>query len=124
MRVDGEAVGSALCGAQESLPGRAAQRRRVNMATTDLGHEIKEMILNVLHIPDVRAEDIDESSPIFENPLLGLDSVDALEIVVGLHRNYGVRIDDQNLARNVLQTIDTIAEFVEANQADSEQAGS
>lgn len=86
------------------------------MTKADLKYEIKKMILDALNIPDVNPEDVDESIPIFENPVLNLDSVDALELVVALQRNYGVRIDDQNLARNVLQTIETIAEFVEKNQ--------
>ena len=86
------------------------------MTKADLKYEIKKMIVDALNIPDVNPEDVDESIPIFENPVLNLDSVDALELVVALQRNYGVRIDDQNLARNVLQTIETIAEFVEKNQ--------
>lgn len=81
----------------------------------ELKRKIKELIIRTLEINDVTPEDIDDSAPIFENTLLGLDSLDAAEIAVALQSNYGVRIDDQNLARQVLFSIDTIADFVRAN---------
>lgn len=81
----------------------------------DLNRKIKELILQTLEIQDVAPEEIEDSAPIFENTLLGLDSLDAAEIAVALQSAYGVRIDDQNLARQVLHSIDTIAEFVRAN---------
>ena len=81
----------------------------------DLKRKIKELILRTLEINDVAPEDIEDSAPIFENTLLGLDSLDAAEIAVALQANYGVRIDDQNLARQVLHSIDTIEAFVRTN---------
>ena len=88
------------------------------MPTPELKREIKTMIIDVLRIPDVKPEDVDDSVPLFENSKLDLDSVDALELVVAIQRNYGARIDDQNLARLVLQSVDSIAQFVEANRED------
>lgn len=81
----------------------------------ELKSQIKELILKTLEIRDVSPDDIDNASPIFENAQLGLDSLDAAELAVALQSNYGVRIDDQNLARAVLHSIDTIAEFILAN---------
>jgi len=78
-----------------------------------LRKEIKELILDTLKIPDITPDDINDDIPLFspEN-VLQLDSIDSLEIVVALQQKYGVRIDDQNLARSVLQSINTIADFI------------
>lgn len=80
---------------------------------TALKTEIKQLIIDTLNIPDVEPEDIDDSVPLFspEN-ILQLDSIDSLEIVVALQQKYKVRIDDQNLARSVLESINTIADFI------------
>jgi acyl carrier protein len=86
------------------------------MATRELKDEIKETIVSSLSISDVDPNEIDDALPLMENSLLDLDSVDILEMVVALQRKYDVRIDDQNLARTVLQSIDTIAEFVESSR--------
>lgn len=77
--------------------------------------EIKQMIVECLNLPDVNPEDIDDSTPLFEQPdILTLDSLDALEIVMAIQNTYGLRIDNRNLARTVIQSVDTIAEFVKS----------
>lgn len=86
-------------------------------ASEDLKHEIKELIMDTLSIQDINPEDIDEEKPLFggENALT-LDSVDALEIIMAVQRKYNVRIGDQNLARNIIRSINSIAEFITAEQ--------
>lgn len=61
----------------------------------------------------MKPEDVDDSAPLLApgNPL-GLDSVDAIDIIVTVQKHFNVRIDDQNMARNVLESIDTLAEFI------------
>ena len=83
-----------------------------------LNREIKQLIIDALKIPDVTPDDIEDGLPIFGNPKLDLDSLDAVELFVALQKTYGVKIDDQNLARDVLQSVDRIAEFVRANRTD------
>lgn len=87
------------------------------VASEDLKHEIKELIMDTLSIQDINPEDIDEEKPLFggENALT-LDSVDALEIIMAIQRKYNVRIGDQNLARNIIRSINSIAEFITAEQ--------
>ncbi|HOW81437.1 MAG TPA: phosphopantetheine-binding protein [Spirochaetota bacterium] len=80
--------------------------------TRELKEEIKVLILESLNIPDVGPEDIADDASLFEDENLGLDSIDGLEIVMALQEKYGVRIDDQNQARFILKSIDTIAEFI------------
>jgi len=83
-----------------------------------LHREIKQLIITSLKISDVTADEIEDGAPIFGNPQLGLDSLDAVELFVALQKTYGVKIDDQNLARDVLQSVDRIAEFVRGNRTD------
>ncbi len=79
----------------------------------DLQNEIKELILSTLNITDLQPEDIDNDAPLFgQDNVIGLDSIDAIEITMALQRKYNVRLDDQNVARNVFTSINTIAEFV------------
>ncbi|EKD27475.1 MAG: hypothetical protein ACD_79C00709G0004 [uncultured bacterium] len=75
--------------------------------------EIKQLIIESLNLTNVKVSDIDDNAFLFEpSNVLELDSVDALELVMALQRKYNVRLDDQNTSRNVLQSINTIAEFV------------
>lgn len=86
------------------------------MTDDALKREIKDLIIEVAHLSDVSPADISDDGSLFESKLFELDSVDVLEITVALHNKYGVRVDDRNLARNVLVSVDTIAEFVAANR--------
>jgi acyl carrier protein len=75
--------------------------------------EIKQLIIDSLKIPDVKAEQILSGASLFEEGnALQLDSVDALEIVMALQRKYGVHFDDQNISRFIIRSVDTIAEFI------------
>lgn len=80
---------------------------------TTLKTEIKELIINTLNINNVRPEQVQDSVPLFspEN-ILDLDSIDAIELVMAIQEKYQVRIADQNVARNVLESIDSIADFI------------
>ena len=87
-------------------------------ASPELKMEIKKLILETLKISDVKPEDIDNAASLFENnPVVQLDSVDALEIVMALQRTYGVHIDDQNIGRFIIKSVDSIAEFVAKEKA-------
>lgn len=85
------------------------------MATAELKRDVKLMIIEALRIPNVKPEDVDDDLPIFTNPVLGLDSVDALELVVAIQKRFGARVDDRNLARTILQSVTSIADFVAAH---------
>jgi len=81
--------------------------------TQTLKWEIKELILETLGITDVDLEKIDDEKPLFgSDNALTLDSVDGLEIIMALQRKYGIRIGDQNLARSIIRSINSIADFV------------
>lgn len=78
---------------------------------TDLKQEIKRMMVENLMLqvgPDAIADDL----PLFGPGGLGLDSVDALQLVVALDKNYGLKIPDPETARKVLQSVQTIADEI------------
>ncbi len=87
-------------------------------ASNELNLEIKNLIMETLSITDIDPEDVSDEEPLFgRNNALTLDSVDGIEIIMALQRRYKVRLNDQNLARHIIQSINSIAEFVESEKA-------
>ncbi len=74
-----------------------------------LKSQLKRMIVENLML-QVPPDEIDETKPLFGPGGLGLDSVDALQLVVALDKTYGYKITDPEVARKVLQSVDTIAD--------------
>ncbi len=87
-----------------------------------LKNEIKELIIDKLKITHVTADEVPDDAPLFgqDNPL-GLDSIDAIEIILALQQNYNVRIADQNLARVILESVNSIADFLEKEMVNEKQ---
>jgi acyl carrier protein len=64
---------------------------------------------------DITPQDIEDDLPLFGGDnTLGLDSIDAIELVMAIQRDFKVRIDDQNLAREVLKDVNSIAAFIKS----------
>ena len=79
----------------------------------ELKKEIKEVILLALNIKDIKPGDIQDNAPLFSRDnILSIDSIDAIELIIAIQKHFKVRIADQNLARHVLESIDTIADFI------------
>lgn len=75
--------------------------------------ETKKLILKSLNIEDVLPDEIkDDVSLLSGENTITIDSIDVLEVVVALQKYFNVKIQDQNHARLVVNTVDTIAEFV------------
>jgi acyl carrier protein len=72
--------------------------------------EIKQAIVRSLRLP-ITPEEIGDSTPLFAEGL-GLDSIDVLELVLEIERSFGVAIGDEETGMRVLQSVDTIAEFI------------
>lgn len=77
--------------------------------------ELKEAIIRGLRLP-LSPEEIDDRAPLFGEGL-GLDSIDVLELVLELERSFGVQIRDMETGAEVLQSIETIADFVIRHRA-------
>jgi len=78
--------------------------------------ELKTKIVEMFDLEDVSAEQIEDDTPLF-GPGLGLDSIDALELVVLLERDYGIVIKDIEEGRPAFQSVRTLAAFIEAKRA-------
>jgi acyl carrier protein len=82
---------------------------------TDLEHEIKVLIIDVLNLEDVKPDDIDAQENLFGDSGLALDSIDALEIGVGVQKKYGIKINAEDKStRAHFQSVRSLAEFVTA----------
>jgi len=65
----------------------------------------------------ITPDEIGDDQPLFGPGSLGLDSVDALQLVVALDKNYGLKIPDAAVARKTMQTVSNIASAIEAHRA-------
>jgi acyl carrier protein len=82
-------------------------------ASPELKQEIKELLIKALVLEDIEPDDIPDEALLFDaKEGLGIDSVDALELVVALQKKYNVRIDDQNQGRFIIRTVQSIADFI------------
>ncbi len=78
--------------------------------------KLKEEIIDVLNLEDVGPDEIEAKDPLFGDGL-GLDSIDALELIVLLEKNYGIKIDDPKKGKDVFYSVQTMADFIERNRA-------
>jgi acyl carrier protein len=79
---------------------------------TLLKNRIKKMLVENLML-QLKPEEIGDDQPLFGPGSIGLDSVDALQLVVALDKNYGLKIPDPAAAKEVLQSVNTIAAAVQ-----------
>ena len=80
-----------------------------------LKQELKEKIIAVLNLEDIAVADINDTDALFGDGL-GLDSIDALELIVLLDKDYGIKLTDPKEGKNIFQSIDTMAAYVTANR--------
>lgn len=76
---------------------------------------LKEQIISALNLDEMKPEDIQDSAPLFGEGL-GLDSIDSLELMVLLEREYGIKIEDAREGRSILTSIDTMAEYIKEHR--------
>jgi acyl carrier protein len=82
----------------------------------NLLHQLKINLIESLRLEDISPEQIDDDAPLFGTGL-GLDSIDALELVVMLEQKYGIVIKDIEEGRPAFQSVRTLAAFVQAKRA-------
>ncbi len=81
----------------------------------ELKEKLKLQIIEHLNLEDVDVADIQDDEPLF-NEGLGLDSIDALEIVVMLEKEYGIIVKSSKDIKTHLESINTLAKFVAENK--------
>ncbi len=79
--------------------------------TNNLIEKIKQLIITRLKLADMTPEMIENNAPLFGEGL-GLDSIDALELVLGLEKEFGVIIPDAEVGKKVFQSVRTMAQYV------------
>ena len=83
---------------------------------TELKEKLKSQIILFLNLTDLTPADIKDDEPLFGDGL-GLDSIDSLELIVLLKREYGINIQDPKVGRKVLVDINTMAAYIEEHRS-------
>ena len=73
---------------------------------------VKTLIIATLKLEDVRPEDIPDEEPLIGSPRFGLDSIDALELVLALEKEFGVKIGSSEESRTALTSVKTLAAYL------------
>ena len=81
----------------------------------NLREDLKNKIIEVLNLEDVSPADIENDAPLFGGGL-GLDSIDALELIVLLDKQYGIKLSDPKKGKEIFESIETMATFIENNR--------
>jgi acyl carrier protein len=81
------------------------------MTQTPLHRKLKELIIERLQLEGMSPDEIDAAAPLFGDGL-GLDSIDALELVIGIEKTFGVRIQDEEVGAKAFASVDALVEFL------------
>lgn len=85
------------------------------METVELKQQVKEQIIKFLNLMDLKPSDIKDDQPFFGEGL-GLDSIDSLELIVMLEREYGIKIENPKEGRKVLVDVNTMVDYIQKNR--------
>ena len=78
--------------------------------------KLKSQIFEALNLEDLQPEDIDPDKPLFGAEGLGLDSIDALELILILERDYGIKLSKPGEGQEVFSSVRTMAEYIIAHK--------
>ena len=81
----------------------------------ELIQTLKEQIIYALNLEEITPEDIDNDAPLFGDGL-GLDSIDALELIVNIDRFYGIKLANPAEGKEIFKNINTIADYISKNR--------
>ena len=77
--------------------------------------KLKQEFIEVLNLEDIKPEDIDNDAPLFGEGL-GLDSIDALELIVLMEKNYGIKLQDPAKGKEIFKSINVMADYIQKNR--------
>ena len=77
--------------------------------------ELKKQIIEVLNLEEMQPEDIDAEAPLFGEGL-GLDSIDAVELIVMMEKQYGIKLKDPKEGKEIFKSVATMAEYISLNR--------
>ena len=78
--------------------------------------ELKQKVVEALNLEELSAEEINENTPLFGADGLGLDSIDALELIVLLDKEYGIRLSYPKQGKEIFYSIATRAEYIQKHR--------
>jgi len=81
------------------------------MTVNDIKDKLREILIRDLNLEDITPEDIDDAASLFEGGM-GLDSIDAVELVVLIQKHFGVVIKDMEEGRQAFESINSLASFI------------
>ncbi len=84
------------------------------MEREELKTQLKQQIIQYLNLLETKPEDIADDEPLFGDGL-GLDSIDSIELIVLLEREYGIKIQDPKEGRKILVDINTMADYIQSH---------
>ena len=89
----------------------------MSQSREELKLELKKHIVEYLNLLDIKPEDIKDDEPLF-GPDLGLDSIDSVEMIMLLDREYGIKINNPTEGRTILVDVNTIVDYIEAKRTE------
>ena len=82
----------------------------------ELKEQLKAMIIEALNLEDITPNDIEDDMPLFGEDGLGLDSIDALELIVMMEKQYGIKLKDPKEGKEIFKSVATMAEYISLNR--------
>jgi acyl carrier protein len=82
----------------------------------NLKEDLKKQIIEELNLEEVEVADIENDMLLFGDDGLGLDSIDALELIVLLEKYHGIKLTNPEEGKTVFKSVDTLAEYIEKNK--------
>jgi len=80
-----------------------------------LKEDIKAQLIEQLNLAELSVEDIEDDAPLFGDGL-GLDSIDALELIVLLDSYYNIKIENPEQGKEIFQSVNSLADYIEKNR--------
>ena len=111
-----ESLESALIADLEIPTIKRLNNQQLNNNTMDeLIYTLKQQIIEALNLEDMKPEDIDENASLFGEGL-GLDSIDALELIVLMEKNYGIKLQDPSMGKEIFKSVAVMADYISKNR--------
>ena len=111
-----ESFESALVANLEIPTHKRIDNQQLNNNTMDeLIYTLKQQIIEALNLEDMKPEDIDENASLFGEGL-GLDSIDALELIVLMEKNYGIKLQDPSMGKEIFKSVAVMADYISKNR--------
>ncbi len=90
----------------------------MSKSMSDLIEDLKVKLISILNLTDVKPEDFDENAQLVGGEL-GIDSIDVLEMVVMVEKDYGISINNQEVGQKVFYSLANLAEYIRENSTET-----